>query len=99
MRDFEDESGATHDLGQDILDSIQEMENIDISSLPMFVTHFDPIKWQEENHTYHLCVYKSNREQLQDWGEIVTEIRNKIYRHAELTQDNDEIPLESPKTD
>ena len=41
------------------------------------------MKWQATHPQHHLCIYKLNQEQLKEWGEEATEIRQKINRKAE----------------
>ena len=59
------------------------MVAVKTEGLPKLVTHFDPITWQATHPQHHLCVYKLNQEQLKDWGEMATEIRQKINQKAE----------------
>ena len=83
LKEFEEGSTRCYKLTDDILEGLKEMEEIELTDLSMLLTHFDPIRWQAQNPHPHLCVYKLNPEQLKDWGEVVTEIRQKIVKKAE----------------
>ena len=61
----------------------EKMEAIKPEGLPPLISQFDPIKWQATNPQHHLCIYKLNQDQLKEWGEEATEIRQKISRKAE----------------
>ena len=84
LREFKDGDCRNFELAKDMIDSFHQLDEIDEEALPQLGVHFDPIKWQETNQQYHLCVYKLNEDQLKMWGEEVTEIRQKIMKKAHL---------------
>ena len=51
LSDHEEGQTQAHDLSEDILASLKEMEDIELSPTACLITHFDPIKWQEDNPT------------------------------------------------
>ena len=67
----------------DILYGKQQMAAIKLEGLPQLCSHFDPIRWQEQNKHPHLSVWKLNEEQLKDWGEVATDIRKNINKKSE----------------
>lgn len=72
-----------YQMVDDILYGKQQMAAIKLDGLPQLCTHFDPIKWQEQNKHPHLSVWKLSEEQLKDWGEVATETRKNINRKSE----------------
>ena len=65
------------------MEAISKMEVIDLNTKPSLHVLFDPTKWYANNPMQHPTVYQLNRDQLQGWGEEITEIRRKILKKAE----------------
>ena len=68
----------------DALDGLQQMKEIDISTLSRLQVRFDPQIWRRDNPMGHPEVYALDREQLEVWGGEVTEVRKQFMRKAEL---------------
>ena len=74
------------------------MNDLELEQLLAFEPGFDPIKWQESNPTYHLCIFKLNPEQLKAWGEEATDIRKKIEAKAQESAEMTAVKLGRPSS-
>ena len=68
----------------DALDGLQQMKEINISTLPRLQVRFDPNVWRRDNPMGHPEVYALDRDQLEVWGGEVTQVRKQFMRKAEL---------------
>ena len=62
----------------------QQMDAINLSSLPNLTARFDPTVWERDNPLGIPEVYSLNKEQLEVWAILATEVRKKILKKAEL---------------
>ena len=65
-------------MTDDILEVQQQMDAIDLSTVPRLQARFDANIWALNNPLGHPEVYSLSQEELQGYGELATEVRNKI---------------------
>jgi len=65
MQSWESNSGKTFDLDGDIVQELQLMAEIDGTTLPVLISPFDPVAFQETDSNPKIEKYKLSREELQ----------------------------------
>ena len=60
------------------------MDAISLSSLPNLTARFDPTVWERDNPLGIPEAYALNKEQLEVWAVVATEVRKQILKKAEL---------------